>query len=321
MDGTTDSRATTVEQAVSLLVQPDEPIVEEQVEEPVVEAEASAASDDYSDDEYADDTGVEEDEAEAETHAVDDANLIPVKVDGKIEMWTIDQLKQSAAGQGYIQKQMRENAETKKQVSEAYQQLLNERQALAQMYQQLSTGQAPALPPRPPADELLDSDPIGYMQDKARYDRELQAYQQTALQMQQLQAQQAELTNRARQAYMEDQKKLLVQVIPEFSDQKAGTALRDQIVRTATQDYGYDPQELSGVTDHRHVRVLHDAMRYRQMMAERKGVEESKVSKARPVVKPGSQMKQDPSRQVKKRQMATAKKTGRVEDFVDLLFN
>jgi hypothetical protein len=62
-------------------------------------------------------------------------------------------------------------------------------------------------------------------------------------------------------------------------------------------------------------------MRYRQMMAERKGVEQQKVAKARPVVKPGAQVRQDPQRQVKTRQMAAAKRSGKVEDFVNLLFN
>lgn len=323
MNATTD-KPTTIEDFASLLVTPEEQpqeVVEEQDEDPA-EAEAQAAADEPVADEAeaddADDIG-EDDETDAEA-AEEKQDLIPVKIDGKIEMWTLDQLKQSAAGQGYIQKQMRENAEAKKQVTQIYQQMQQERQALAQMYQQLSSGQVPATMPQPPSRDLMQSDPIAYMEARAKYDDDLAAYQQAATQMQQLQQQQAELNNRARQAYIAEQMQLLQQAIPEFADKKTGTALRDQIIRTASDVYGYDPQELQGVADHRHVRVLRDAMLYRQMMAERSGVEQQKVSKARPVVKPGAQVKQDPTRNAKRRQMATAKKTGKVEDFVDLLF-
>lgn len=323
MDTTTE-KATTIEDAINLLVQPEE--VEEQEDQPVeAEADEAAAEDvdaDEADAEDADEVSETDDEATAEDEAADeDANLVPVKINGKIEMWTLDQLKQSAAGQGYIQQQMREVAEVKKQASDVYQQLLQERQALAQMYQQLSSGEVSLTPPKPPSRDMLQTDPIGYMEARARYEEDVQAYQANAAKMQQLQQQQEQVNARARQAYLQEQMQLLQQAIPEFADKKAGTAVRDQIIRTATEAYGFDPEELSGVSDHRRVRVLYDAMRYRQMMAERKGAEQQKVAKARPVVKPGAQVKQDPTRQAKKRQMANAKKTGKVEDFVDLLFN
>ena len=321
---TTTDKAMTIEDAAGLLLQPEE-VVEDQAELEEAEADEAEAEELSSDEaeEGADEevSETDDDEATAEEAADEDANLIPVKIDGKIEMWTLDQLKQSAAGQGYIQQQMREVAEVKKQASDVYQQLLQERQALAQMYQQLSSGEVSLTPPKPPSRDMLNSDPIGYMEARARYEEDAQAYQANVVKMQQLQQQQEQVNARARQAYLQEQMQLLQQSIPEFADKKTGTAVRDQIIRTANEAYGFDLNELSGVSDHRRVRVLYDAMRYRQMMAERKGAEQQKVAKARPVVKPGAQVKQDPTRQAKKRQMANAKKTGKVEDFVDLLFS
>lgn len=318
MEATT-GKPMTIDQAASLLVQPEEVIETAETEAEVEQPEEEVVSADEA--EYADEEISEPDTENAAEETEEKHDLIPVKIDGKIEMWTLDQLKQSAAGQGYIQKQMREAAEAKKSASDVYQQLLAERQELTRMYQQLANGQLQVQQPKEPSEELLEKDPIGYMQDRARYEREMRAYQQTLLQMQQMHQQQEELNTRARQAFIQDQMKLLQQAIPDFADKKAGTALRDQIVRTATEAYGFEPDELSSVIDHRHVRVLHDAMRYRQMMAERKGVEQQKVAKARPVVKPGAQVRQDPQRQVKTRQMAAAKRSGKVEDFVNLLFN
>ena len=47
--------------------------------------------------------------------ATEDTKLIPIKVDGKEEHWTLDQLKQSAAGQAAINKRFQEAAEVRKQ--------------------------------------------------------------------------------------------------------------------------------------------------------------------------------------------------------------
>jgi hypothetical protein len=71
------------------------------------ETEAAAPEDGSSDDaETADD----------ETDESAEPDRIEVKIDGEIKYMTLDELKRSAAGQGYIQKRMQEVAAEKKQV-------------------------------------------------------------------------------------------------------------------------------------------------------------------------------------------------------------
>ena len=126
------------------------------------ELEAVAESDDdveASDEDYDDDQIDDEDLVEAEA---EDTNLIPVKVDGKEQMWTLDQLKQSAAGQAAINKRFQEAAEARKQIEQANAALAQQQQQLVQLYQQAQQGGLQA--PTPPSRELFESDPIGYME-------------------------------------------------------------------------------------------------------------------------------------------------------------
>ena len=58
----------------------------------------------------------------------------------KQERWTLSQLKQSAAGQGYIQQKMRENAEQSKQIETQKAQLAQQQQAILKMYKQMQQG-------------------------------------------------------------------------------------------------------------------------------------------------------------------------------------
>jgi hypothetical protein len=326
VDNTTGTPMT-MDQAVNSMFAPSEEVTQDEVQEETIETEvaqdagsedqAEAAESDDEAEEDADDSEYEADEADAADENSKDR--IPVKINGKTELWTLDELKRSAAGQGYIQQGMREVAEIKKEAGSVYQALQQERQQLSQIYNQLTSGQVPLQAPNPPAKELLERDPIGYMEARIKYDEDVAAYQQTQTQMQKLQAQQAQLNQQAQAVIVQEQMKLLQQAIPEFSDPKTGTALRDQIIKTAVDVYGFDQSELMSTSDHRHIRVLKDAMEYRKLMQNRAGAEQ-KASKARPVVKPGAQKRPESAVQSRKKQIQRAKQTGKIDDFMAAMF-
>ena len=54
-----------------------------------------------------------------------------VKVNGEMQKWTLNQLKQSASGQEYIKQELRKTADIKKQAQETYANLQKEREQLA----------------------------------------------------------------------------------------------------------------------------------------------------------------------------------------------
>lgn len=275
--------------------------------------EADAEDDAVEDDDETDDAAEEDDAAET----ADD--LIPVKVGGKVEMRTLDELKQAYSGQAYIQARMQENAAIRKEAEAVYAALQQEREQIAAFANQLRSGQAPVQAPTAPSRDLLERDPIGYIEAQAKYQEDVAAYEQTMAQLNAMAARQQEMQKRATAAALQEQMQLLTQALPDFADADKGARLRDRIVRNAVDAYGFEPSELMSVADSRHVRVLHDAMLYRQMMAER-GKVEKKVQQARPVVKPGAKRPANEGKVKKAMQVrAKMKQTGDVDDVARFL--
>ena len=101
------------------------------------------------------------------TEVAETDTLIPVKINGKEEQWTLDQLKQSAAGQGYINQQMQEVAKLKKEYT-AYLQ-----QATSSVNANYVYSKCNKLVPKSPPCQVGDfyQDPIGYMEQKLEHDQ------------------------------------------------------------------------------------------------------------------------------------------------------
>ena len=141
----------TMEQAVNSMFATSEEVTQDEVQEETIETEVAqdAGSEDQA--ETAEPDGEAEEDAEDSEYEADEADAavenskdrIPVKINGKTELWTLDELKRSAAGQGYIQQGMREVADIKKEAGSVYQALQQERQQLSQIYNQLTSGQVP----------------------------------------------------------------------------------------------------------------------------------------------------------------------------------
>lgn len=265
-----------------------------------------------SDDDF-DDVEIGDDQVEAET---EDTNLIPVKVDGKEEHWTLDQLKQSAAGQAAINKRFQEAAEMRKQIEQQASALAQQQEQVLRLYQQAQNGvQAPT----PPSRELFDSDPIGYMEEKLKYDEAKAQYDQQLYQVQQLQRQQSQQQAQAHQSYLQEQAELLKQHIPEIADPEKGAQLKNDLMQVG-MDYGFTAEEMAGVSDARYVRALNDARKYRELVAKRKQAQQ-KGEKARPVVKAGAKKSPDTQAATRKKARTRLQKTGSIDDALGLILN
>ena len=281
------------------------------------EVEAVAESEDdveASGEEQEDDQIDDEDLVEAEA---EDTNLIPVKVDGKEEMWTLDQLKQSAAGQAAINKRFQEAAEARKQIEQANAALAQQQQQLVQLYQQAQQGGLQA--PTPPSRELFESDPIGYMEEKLKYDEAKAAYDQNLYQMQQMQQRTAQQQQQAHQSYLQEQAEILKQHIPEIADPEKGEKLKGDLMQVG-MEYGFTAEEMAQVSDARYVRALNDARKYRALVAKRKDAQQ-KGEKARPVVRAGAKKTPDGQAATRKKAQSRLQKTGSINDALGLILN
>ncbi len=288
--------------------------VESEAVEDVAEGDddVEASGEDIEDAEYVEDDQIDDDDL---VEAAEDTNLIPVKINGKEERWTLDQLKQSAAGQGYINQKMQENAALEKKYKEQSQALAQQQQQVLAMYQQAQQGGLQA--PTPPSKELFDQDPIGYMEAKLTYDEAKAAHDQQLVQLRGMHQQQAQQQQAARQAYLAEQAEVLKQYIPEIADPDKGEKLKAGIIDTGVH-YGFTPEEMAGVSDARYVRALNDARKYRQLVANRQK-SQSKADGVRPVVKAGAKKRPDGQAATRKKAQQRLQKTGSIDDALSLM--
>jgi hypothetical protein len=299
--------------AEKLLMPAEAPETEEQVEEgtPEQEQTENAQADDEAETaedeaDAGDDAETAEDEAGAEAPG---EPVFEVKVDGEIRQMTLEELKRSAAGQGYIQKRMQEVAAEKKQVEAIQAQLREREQHVLALAEQFQSGQI-AAPPQPPNPDLAQKDPVGYIRAQAKYQSELGEYQSQQARLQAIMAQQAQEAEAQRSAELTANAERLKEAIPDFADPQKAEAIKSSLIRTG-RDYGYSDEELLSVTDARAVQVLHDAAQWRKLQA----TKANPVKQAAPkVVKPGAR-RAEPPQLARQKIIETAKKTGRLEDF------
>ena len=288
--------------------------VESEAVEDVAEGndDVEASGEDIEDAEYVEDDQIDDDDL---VEAAEDTNLIPVTVNGKEERWTLDQLKQSAAGQGYINQKMQENAALEKQYKQQAQALAQQQQQVLAMYQQAQQGGLQA--PTPPSKELFDQDPIGYMEAKLQYDEAKAAHDQKLVQLRGMHQQQTQQKQAARQAYLAEQAEVLKKYIPEIADPEKGEKLKAGIMDTGVH-YGFTPEEMASVSDARYVRALNDARKYRQLVANRQK-SQSKADGVRPVVKAGAKKRPDGQAATRKKAQQRLQKTGSIDDALSLM--
>ncbi len=304
----------TIESAVDLLVQNEEP---EQEEAPV--AEVSEEPEEEAEEEVAEQPDTEEQDYEPEEEEVaEQPHTFTVKIDGTETEVTLDELQRGYSGQKYIQKGMQEVADLRKKAETANATLASAGEAVLALYQQMQTPGF-AQPPTPPDEAMLESDPIGYTQDKARYDTAMEKYQKDMAQVQHTLAYQHQAQQQAQQAYLEREMETLRQVMPEFADPEKATKTRDSMLRMGTEIYGYQPEEISAVMDHRAIRVLNDAIKYQEIMRGKdKAVEKATKAPRGKVVKAGSK-KTASNRNDSRQARSKLKRSGSIQDAMSLI--
>ena len=298
--------------AVDAMIEPDDDQSEEVEVADEEQDDVEASSEDQGDD--LDDVEIDD---EDQVEAAEDTVLYTVKVDGKEEQRTLDQLKQGYAGQSAIGRGLQENAQVRKQLDQEKALFQQQQQQFFQLHQQAQIGGLQA--PTPPTRELFESDPIGYMEEKLKYDESKAQYDQNLFQMQQMQQQQAQHQTQAHQSYLQEQAEILKQHIPEIADPEKGEKLKGELMNVG-MEYGFTADEMAAVSDARYVRALNDARKYRALVAKRKSTQ-AKGEKARPVVKAGAKKRQDGNVATRKKAQSRLQKTGSIDDALSLILN
>ena len=310
-----------IESAVeAILEQPktEETEVEEEVEntEPETEEadEEEPESQDENEDEEEDD--ISEDN-EDEDDAVPESQSFTVKIDGEEKAVTLDELKQGFSGQKFVQKGMQENAQARKQTEDVYNALLESRQQVTDLFAKLQNGGAARQPIKPDL-AMLDTDPIGYVEANARFEHDMQTYQGEMQQYQQVANDQAHAQNLALEAHRNQEMSKLLEIMPDLQDPVKGKAMKEQMLAVGNE-YGYSPDEISTIVDHRAIRVLEDARKYREIVAGKsKAVEKATHKKRTQPLKAGSKKVKSSAKDIRNKQNRL-KTTGSIDDAVALM--
>lgn len=242
----------------------DTPDPEEAPVEEVAVPEEDISAEESTDDAEVEDIQASEDEAE-EPEAPQEPTLYTVKVDGKEQRVTLEELTRNYSGQASIQRRIQEAETTRREaqaLAETFAREVQAVQALAQQAQ--ATGFLPQ--PKAPDPALAQTNPAAYVKALADYQGKAAAYQQQQAQLQQAHMTARQLDEARHAAHLQEQAQRLAELIPDFANPETAAKTRDRLLK-AGEGYGFTADELAGIADARMVAVLHKAAKYDELQA------------------------------------------------------
>jgi hypothetical protein len=156
---------------------------------------------------------------------------------------------------------------------------------------------------------LIDADPVHAQKLQVSFQQERRAAEQLHQQMLHDEDQRRQAAAAYQMQRVAEGAALLHKQIPKWGDDKKRQVLENALT------YGYSREEFDGLSDPRHVMVLHDAAQWRALQAQKKTAMQ-KVTDAPRVVRPGTAPTQQPK---SKSAFDRLRKSGRVEDLASLL--
>lgn len=223
----------------------------------------------------------------------DGAILVKTKIDGKEGAAKFDELLKSYQVQGHADAKAREAAEQAKALQERVSQFEEYAKTEAQKFAQLANVAQQELMRDAAAinwDEMARNDPAGYVQKQHEFQQRQARVQQMIQQAQQTQTHWQQVTQQRQDAALKAEYARMVQLIPEWGDDKARAAGTAEMGEWLTKQ-GVNPQWMGNLTDAAVVKLLRSAM-LAEKSSDQKSLAEKKVRTAPKLVKPGQS--QDP---------------------------
>ncbi len=270
-----------------------------------LEAEDTEAGDGEAEDE-AEETE-ETDEIEDEGSEEDDPVFEIETVNGKQEV-TLSDLTEGYMRQSDYTKKTMELAEQRKAFEGENQQISHIKQQLSEAleYWAVPMDQEPNW-----AEIAQEKTPQEVFALQQQWNEREKRAAQAAQHHQALKAQEAE------QVRVAETEKLM-EAFPEWRDPAKFQVAAKQVMETGG-NYGFTAEEMAGLVDHRMIKVLVDAQKYRELQTAKPKVTK-KVSKAPKKLKPGSKPdKSEMKKAARQKQMDRLKQSGSVDDAVALL--
>ena len=294
-----------------------------------LEAEAAQVDDaempDGQEEEYeaqADNSPVEGSESDLDDEDDDDGDgygtldlSTTLEVDG--EEKTIEELRSGFLRQKDYTRKTQELAEHRKAVEAKDQEMDRERAEYAQLLPALAERIQQEAKQEPDWDTLYDTDPVMAAKAERQWRKEqeartaqLQAVQAEQQRMQQIAAQKQQ---QMQQSYLEQQRHILPDIIPEWRDKKVAATEATQI-RDFLLGEGFSEQDVSGMSNATLVKLARKAMLYDRGETRANEVKAKPKKPRAKILKSGSRASQPKRTSAAQEAQNRARKTGRVND-------
>ncbi len=238
-----------------------------------------------------------------------------IEVDG--EEITIEELRSGHLRQKDYTRKTQELAENRKAMEAQYQEIERERAEYAQLLPAMAERIQQAAEQEPDWDTLYDADPVMAAKAERQWRKEqearvaqLQAVQAEQQRMQQIEAQKHE---QMQQSYLEQQRQILPDIIPEWRDSKVAATEATQI-RDFLLGEGFSEQDVSGMSNATLVKLARKAMLYDRGETRANEVKAKPKKPRTKTLKSGSRASQPKRTSAAQEAQNRARKTGRVND-------
>jgi hypothetical protein len=272
------------------------------------------------------------DEAESESDAEeqpeeDQEKPATVKLDAKanalvtLEDGTEVPLKELISGnlrqQDYTRK-TQELSSNRKMLEEAAQRFVNQDKQVKE-FAEFARKVVESYAPKPPDPSRINSDPIGYLQEKEAFEKASQTWRQLAESQQSI-SQRLEASEGSKtQAELAQETRALVERIPSLATPEGWRAFKTEATDIGGKAYGFAPEEIEGIKDHRYVLALKDAIEYRKLQGKKMEAVRAAKDAPSPVRAAARPAPNRSTQQTQKVLTERARKTGSVEDIAALL--
>ena len=238
-----------------------------------------------------------------------------IEVDG--EEKTIEELRSGHLRQKDYTRKTQELAENRKAMEAQYQEIERERAEYAQLLPAMAERIQQAAEQEPDWDTLYDTDPVMAAKAERQWRKEqeartaqLQAVQAEQQRMQQIAAQKQQ---QMQQSYLEQQRHILPDIIPEWRDKKVAATEATQI-RDFLLGEGFSEQDVSGMSNATLVKLARKAMLYDRGETRANEVKAKPKKPRAKILKSGSRASQPKRTSAAQEAQNRARKTGRVND-------
>lgn len=236
-----------------------------------------------------------------------------VKIDGKDEVVTADELVKGYSRQADYTRKTQKLAEEKKALESQASEVARIRDTYAERLKVVEEALKESAPAEPDWGKLRQENPAEFAARWAEHQHYQQQLAAVAQERQAIEQQQAKEQAAKFQSFVATEQQKLLEALPAWKDPKVAKAESVKLVEFA-KSRGFSDQDLAQVVDHRAILMLRDAMELAQIKAKTKAAPPAPQKRAA-VLQPGSRPanSKGPVSELTRAKQRLAK-TGKVED-------